>query len=114
MTEPVSTRLKNSCPHCGKKVALRIWDLMPSSDRRRVLKCPACSGKFDLSDGCKIAAMFGGLIAMAPGILLFSKIVRAGHGRAAYVIGATAVVALAFGLTAAATAWLTLRLVPKS
>lgn len=57
--------------------------------------------------------MMAGLVAMGPGILLFSRIARAGHGAKGYLLAGTAVVALAFGVGAVLVALLTLRLVPK-
>src|SRR3954468_19537109 len=95
MPEP-SERSRSSCPRCGARIRLRIRDLFPSGERNRVLKCPACSGHYDLSDGCRIASMMAGLVAMGPGILLFSRVVHAGHGTKLALLAGTAVVALAF------------------
>lgn len=113
MATESAPRSRSSCPRCGAPVRLRVWDLLPSSDRRRVLTCPSCHGHYDLSDGCKIASMMAGLIAMGPGILVFSRIVRAGHGKGLYVVAGTAVVALAFGVAAIAVARIALRLEAK-
>jgi|GEM_PF-5745952 len=57
--------------------------------------------------------MMAGLVAMGPGILLFSRVVHAGHGTKLSLLAGTAVVALAFGAGAILVALLTLRLVPK-
>ena len=106
---------KDSCPHCGKPVGLSLWNLLPSSDRRRRLKCRACGLQYDLSDGCKISSMMGGMLGMGLTVfLLFGRIVVAGHGSKPYIALASAVVLLGFGLGAIATARMTLRLERKS
>jgi len=108
-------RAKDSCPHCGKPVGLSLWNLLPSSDRRRKLTCRACGRHYDLSDGCKISSMMGGMLGMGLTVfLLFGRIVVAGHGSKAYVALASAVVLLGFGLGAIAVARMTLRLERKS
>jgi hypothetical protein len=104
---------KDSCPHCGKPVGLRWWDLLPSGVRNRTLKCQACGRGYDLSDGSKMAAMIGGLVALGPAILLFGRIIKAGHGSKVYLVAAMVEVMLAFGLASLALARITLRLVRK-
>jgi hypothetical protein len=111
--EPL-VRSSESCPHCGKPVGLRWWTLMPSNDRRRLLRCQACGKNYDLSDSCKISAMLGGMAGMGLAVLLlFGRIVAWGHGSKLYIGAASAVVLFGFGLGAMALARLTLRLDPK-
>lgn len=106
---------KDSCPHCGKPVGLSLWTLLPSNDRKRKLSCNVCGRQYDLSDSCKISSMMGGMVGMGLTVLLlFGRIVAAGHGAKLYIALATAVVLLGFGLGALALARLTLRLVRKS
>ena len=112
--EPV-TRSKDSCPHCGKPVGLSWWSLIPSSDRKRKLKCKACGKFYDLSDATKISSMMGGMVGMGLTVLLlFGRIVKAGHGSKGYIALATAVVLFGFGLGAVALARITLRLERKT
>jgi hypothetical protein len=107
-------RSKDSCPHCAKPVGLSSWNLVPSSDRRRQLRCRACGGHYDLSDGCKVSSMMGGMVGMGLTVfLLFGRIVAAGHGAKGYIALATAVVLLGFGLASIAAARMTLRLERK-
>jgi hypothetical protein len=95
-------------------VGLTWWTLVPSSDRRRKLKCQACGGQYDLSDGTKMASMMGGMVGMGLTVLLlFGRIVAAGHGAKAYIALATAVVMFGFGLGAVGLARITLRLESK-
>jgi hypothetical protein len=109
-SQPVA-RSKHSCPHCGKPVGLSLWNLLPSSDRRRTLKCRACGKQYDLSDGCKVSSMMGGMLGMGLTVfLLFGRIVAAGHGSKPYIGLASAVVLFGFGLGAIAVARMTLRL----
>jgi hypothetical protein len=110
MTDGEEARSKDSCPHCGKPAGLRWWDLLPSGARHRTLKCQACGGGYDLSDGSKMAAMIGGLVALGPAILLFGRIIKAGHGSKLYLVAATVLVVLAFGLASLALARITMRL----
>lgn len=106
---------KDSCPHCGKPVGLSLWSLLPSNDRKRKLLCKVCGRQYDLSDSCKVSAMMGGMVGMGLTVLLlFGRIVAAGHGTKLYIGLATAVVLVGFGLGALALARLTLRLVRKS
>jgi len=106
---------KDSCPHCGKPVGLSLWNLLPSSDRHRKLTCKACGRHYDLSDGCKISSMMGGMLGMGLTVLLlFGRIVAAGHGSKSYIVAATAVVLLGFCLGAIALARMTLRLERKA
>ena len=114
MADESAVRSKESCPHCGKPVGLSWWALVPSSDRGRKLKCRACGKQYDLSDATKMSSMMGGMIGMGATVLLvFGRIVAAGHGSKAYIGLATAVVLFGFGLGAVTLARLTLRLVPK-
>ena len=113
MPEPTPPRTRASCPRCGKPPGLRWTYFLPSNTRGRVLKCRACDGGYDLSDGCKIAGLMGGLLGLGPSILLFGRIVTAGHGSAPFVIAATAVVISGFTLGSLLLAWVSLRLVPK-
>jgi hypothetical protein len=114
MTNQPAVASKDACPHCGKPVGLRWWTLMPSSDRRRQLKCQACGKQYDLSDSCKVAAMMGGMAGMGLTVLLlFGRIVKAGHGSKLYIGAATAVVMLGFGLGALVLGRITLRLEAK-
>jgi hypothetical protein len=78
-----------------------------------VIKCDACGGGYDLSDNCKMAGMLGGLLGLGPSILLFGRIIAAGHGSAASKIGATGVVIAGFMLGAIVVSWIALSLVPK-
>ncbi len=106
---------KDSCPHCGKPVGLSLWTLLPSNDRNRKLTCKVCGRRYDLSDACKVSAMMGGMVGMGLTVLLlFGRIVAAGHGAKLYIALASAVVLLGFGLGALALARLTLRLERKS
>ena len=114
MADQPAAGSRDGCPHCGKAVGLRWWALMPSSDRRRRLTCQACGKHYDLSDSCKMSAMMGGMAGMGLTVLLlFGRIVAAGHGSKPYIGAASAVVLLGFGLGAAALARITLRLEPK-
>ncbi|HZL20024.1 MAG TPA: hypothetical protein VFG23_19980 [Polyangia bacterium] len=107
-------RTRDGCPHCGKSVGLSWWTLLPSSDRRRRLKCQACGGQYDLSDTTKVAGMMAGIMGMGVAVLLFfGRIVKAGHGAKPYVAAATLVVALSFFLPAVIMARVALRLEAK-
>jgi hypothetical protein len=113
MSEPAPTPSRASCPHCGKPPGLRWVHFFPSNARGRVFKCQACGGGYDLSDGCKMAGMLGALIGMGPAILLFGRIVKAGHGAGPYVVAGTAVVIGGFALGSALVTWISLKLVRK-
>ncbi|MES1209286.1 MAG: hypothetical protein ABUS79_25390 [Pseudomonadota bacterium] len=108
-----SASSNRACPHCGKPPGLRWYHLLPSNNRNRVLKCVACGGAYDLSDGAKIASMMGGFLGMGPAILLFGKIARAGHGSAAATVAGTILVGAAFALGSMLVASLAMRLVAK-
>jgi hypothetical protein len=113
MPEPTPPRTRASCPRCGKPPGLRWTYLLPSNARGRVLKCRACDGGYDLSDGCRIAGLMGGLLGLGPSILLLGRIVAAGHGSAPSVIAGVAVVIGGFAFGSLLLTWVTLRLVPK-
>jgi hypothetical protein len=92
-----------------------LWSLLPSNDRNRKLMCKVCGRRYDLSDACKVSSMMGGMAGMGLTVLLvFGRIVAAGHGSKLYVALASAVVLLGFGLGALALARLTLRLEAKA
>ncbi len=115
MTEDAVGRPKDSCPHCGKPVGLSAWTLLPSNDRKRKLLCKVCGRQYDLSDSCKISSMMGGMLGMGLTVLLlFGRIVAAGHGSKVSIGLASGVVLLGFGLGALALARITLRLVRKT
>jgi high-affinity Fe2+/Pb2+ permease len=87
---------------------------LPSSDRRRQLKCQACGKGYDLSDACKVSSMLGGLGGMGLTIILFfGRIVKAGQGSKLYIGFGTIAVVLGFALGAMALARITLRLEPR-
>ena len=95
-------------------MGLSWWTLVPSSDRGRKLKCQACGRQYDLSDATKVSSMMGGMVGMGLTVLLlFGRIVAAGHGSKGYIALATAVVLFGFGLGAVALARITLRLERK-
>ena len=113
MAEPTPPRPRSSCPRCGKPPGLRWTYFLPSNTRNRVLKCDACGGGYDLSDNTKIAGLLAGLLSLGPSILLFGRIIAAGHGAAASKIAATGVVIAGFVLGSTLLSWITLKLVPK-
>ena len=77
---PETTRAKDACPHCGKSVGLTIWNLLPSRENNRFLVCKACGGHYDLSNGCRMTSILGGMVGMALGMVFpFQWIVKAGH-----------------------------------
>ena len=107
-------RANDSCPHCGQPVGLSWWALVPSTDRRRQLKCRACGKEYDLSDASKMASMLGGHMGMGlTFVLLFGRIVKAGGGSKLYIALATAILVAGFGLGATILARIGLRLVAK-
>jgi hypothetical protein len=112
-SEPTPPRTRAGCPRCGKPPGLRWTHFLPSNARGRVLKCQACGGGYDLSDGCRIAGLMGALLGMGPSILLFGRVVGAGHGSAISVIAGIAVVISGFALGSILLTWVSLRLVPK-
>lgn len=113
MPEPTPPRSRSSCPRCGKPPGLRWTYFLPSNTRGRVIKCDACGGGYDLSDNCKMAGLLGGLLGLGPSILLFGRIIAAGHGSAVSKIAATGVVIAGFMLGSMLLSWITLALVPK-
>ena len=113
MAEPTPPRPRSSCPRCGKPPGLRWTYFLPSNTRNRVIKCDACGGGSDLSANCKMAGLLGGLLGLGPAILLFGRIIAAGHGSIASKIAATGVVIAGFALGSTLLAWITLSLVPK-
>lgn len=113
MSENAPQPSRASCPHCGKPPGLRWTHFLPSNARGRVLKCQACGGGYDLSDGCKMAGMMGALLGMGSAILLFGRIVKAGHASAPSKIAGTAVVIAGFALGSALVTWISLKLVRK-
>jgi len=112
-SEPPSPRSRSSCPRCGKPPGLRWTYFLPSNTRGRVIKCDACGGGYDLSDNCKMLGLLGGLLGLGPAILLFGRIVAAGHGSAPSVIAGTGVVIAGFALGSMLLTWISLGLVPK-
>lgn len=88
--------------------------MLPSTDRRRQLKCQDCGRRYDLSDACKVSSIMGGIAGMGLAVLvLFGRIVQAGQGSKLYIGLATIVVVLGFALGAMALARITLRLESK-
>ncbi|HVU52525.1 MAG TPA: hypothetical protein VHL80_17720 [Polyangia bacterium] len=86
---------------------------MPSNNRNRSYKCESCGGRYDLSDGSKVASVLGGVVSMGPGVLLFGKLTR-GHGGSmtSVLIGTLAILAV-FAVGSIVAGRLTLGLVPK-
>jgi hypothetical protein len=111
---PETTREKDSCPHCGKSVGLTFWNLLPSRENNRFLVCKACGGHYDLSNGCKMTSILGGMGGMALAMAFpFQWFVKAGHASKGSIVAGIAVAALAIGLGSATAARLTLALEPK-
>jgi hypothetical protein len=105
---------RNACPHCGQPPGLRWWYLLPTNNRNRALKCDRCGGKYDVSDGSKIASIMGGLLGIGPAILLLGQIVKYGHGSAASIAAGTAAAAALFMAGSVVLGRLTLQLVSKA
>jgi hypothetical protein len=55
-----------------------------------------------------------GMVSMAPGVLLFGRIVKAGGGSKLAVVAGTALIALIFYLVSIVVARATLRLEPRN
>ena len=110
---PDARRSKRTCPHCGKPPGLRWSALLPSNTRDRSYSCLVCGGRYDTADISKMAAIFGGLLGVGPGIYLMGLIVRGHHKSAAAVLAGTVAVVLTFGVGALALGWLMLRLEAK-
>jgi hypothetical protein len=87
--------------------------LLPSNTRDRSYSCLVCGGRYDTADISKMAAIFGGLLGVGPGIYLMGLIVRGHHKSAPAVLAGTVAVVLAFGAGALALGWLMLRLEAK-
>ena len=102
------------CPHCGKPPGLRWSYLLPSGNRKRVFTCTQCGGKYDLSDGAKIASIMGALLGGWPAIMAVGKIAHYGGGGAAWILLGTAAAAGIFIGVTVLVARLALRLVAKS
>lgn len=114
MTTPETTRARDTCPHCGRPVGLTFWNLLPSRDNSRVLTCKACGGHFDLSNGCKMTSIIGGMLGMALAMMFpFQWIVRAGNGTKLSIVAGIAVAAVSIGFASTTAARLTLALEAK-
>jgi hypothetical protein len=114
MTTSETTRVRDACPHCGRSVGLSFWNLLPSRENNRVLTCKACGGHFDLSNGCKMTSIIGGMLGMALAMAFpFQWIVRAGHGTKLSIAAGIAVAALSIGFVSTTAARLTLALEAK-
>jgi hypothetical protein len=87
--------------------------LLPSNNRNRSYPCQSCGGRYDLSDGSKVASILGGVLSMGPGVFLFSRLTR-GHGgsMSSVLIGTLAIMAV-FACGSIVAGRLTLGLVPK-
>jgi hypothetical protein len=114
MSTPGSARPKDACPHCGRTVGLTLFELLPSSNNKRALICRSCGGKFDLSNGSKMAAVVTGMVGMVLGTLVpFPYIVKLGNGSKLSIISGIIAVGLSIVGAAMAAAWLTLSLERK-
>ena len=92
MSDAEQRQPKDACPHCGKRVSLPWWSLLPSRDRSRLLTCRACGGRFDLTNRCKMTSVMAGMAGMAIATAFpFQWIVNAGHASKASVVFAIAV-----------------------
>ena len=76
--------------------------------------CTQCGGKYDLSDGAKIASIMGALLGGWPAIMAVGKISHYGGGGAAWILLGTAAAAGIFIGVTVLVARLALRLVAKS
>jgi hypothetical protein len=114
MSTPASVGRRDACPHCARSVGLTLFELLPSNNNKRVLACKSCGGKFDLSNGSKMAAVVTGMVGMALGTLYpFPMIVKLGNGSKLSIIAGILAVGLSIVAAAMAAAWLTLRLERK-
>jgi len=113
MPDAASTPSRFRCPHCGKPPGLRWTQFLPSNTRNREFTCRACGNAYDTSDACRMAGMMGALLGMGLSILLFGRIVKAGHGATPSVVAATAVVIAGFALGSVIVTWISFKLVRK-
>jgi hypothetical protein len=74
-------------------VHVRWTSLLPSNNRNRSFKCESCGGRYDVSDGSKVASILGGLVALGPGVLLFGKVTHGGS-RISVVLGTVVIIAV--------------------
>jgi hypothetical protein len=114
MSSTATTRARDACPHCGRSVGLSWWSLLPSRDNNRFLVCKACSGHYDLTNGCKMKSILSGMVGMALAMEFpFQWLVRAGHGSKGSVAAGVAVALVSICGAAAGVARLTLELEAK-
>ena len=93
---------------------MTLFELLPSNNNKRALTCKACGGKFDLSNGAKMAAVVTGMVGMALGTTYpFGWIVKAGGGSKLAVVTGILAVALCILGGAMGAAWVTLGLEKK-
>jgi len=108
---PQATPAKDACPHCGKSVGLTFWNLLPSRENNRFLVCKACGGHYDLSNGCRMTSILGGMVGMALAMAFpFQWIIKAGHASKGSVVAGIALAAVSIALASVAGARLTLAL----
>ena len=109
-----TTRAKDACPHCGRSVGLTFWNLLPSRENNRLLVCKACGGHYDLSNGCRMTSILGGMVGMALAMAFpFQWIVKAGHASKGSIAAGILLAALSIALASVTAARLTLALEAK-
>jgi hypothetical protein len=91
------------------------WDLLPSRDNKKFFICGACGGRYQLSNACKMAAVMGGMVGMALGMLFpFQWLASAGHGSKLSIVEGIAAAALTLVLFSVTAARVALQLEPKT
>jgi hypothetical protein len=94
-------------------VRVRWSSLLPSNNRNRSYTCGACGGRYDLSDGSKVASILGGVLGLGPGVLLFGAVTRGQGGSKSSVLMGTIAIVAVFALGSIVSGRLALGLVRK-
>jgi hypothetical protein len=105
---------KDACPHCGKRVGLGWWDLLPSRDNKKFFVCKSCGGHYVFANSCKMASVAGGMVGMMLGMYFpFQWIAKAGNASKFSIIEGVLAAALTLGLASVTAARLALQLEPR-
>jgi len=73
-TDDLAGIARDSCPHCGERVKVSSWKLIPSSYGNATVTCAACGKESQVAGNTRIAAGLAGTGGMVLGMWLSFRI----------------------------------------
>jgi hypothetical protein len=60
---------RDSCPHCGERVQIRVLDLMPTYDKN-IVTCRSCGKQSQIAGSTRVCSVLGSVAGAIAGVVV--------------------------------------------